>query len=122
MQPKRIAELAWQAADDKQAVSPVILDISKLTTIAHYFVIAHGNSDRHVRAIAENMRDELEKRKVTTWHAEGFSDGRWIVLDYGGVIAHVFYRDLREFYGLERLWGTAPRVDTKRLATAPRRI
>ena len=110
MQPKRIAELAWQAADDKQAVAPVILDISKLTSMAHYFVITHGNSDRHVRAIAENIKDELGKRKVPVWHAEGLSEGRWALLDFGDVIAHVFYRDLREFYGLERLWGKAPQV------------
>ena len=110
MQPKRIAELAWKAADDKQAVDPAILDISRLTTIAHYFVIAHGNSDRHVRAIAQNIQEVLEKEKVPLWHREGLSEGRWVLLDYGAVIVHTFYRDLREFYGLERLWGNAHRV------------
>ena len=110
MQPKRIAQLAWKAADDKQAVDPVILDISRLTTIAHYFVIAHGNSDRHVRAIAQGVQEALEQEKVPFWHMEGLSEGRWILLDYGSVMTHVFYRDLREFYGLERLWGNALRV------------
>ncbi len=110
MQPKRIAKLAWKAADAKQAVSPVILDISKLSSIAHYFVIMHGNSDRHVRAIAENVQEELDKRKVGLWHREGMQDGRWVLLDYGDVIVHVFYRDLRDFYGLERLWGEAPQI------------
>ena len=110
MQPKRIAELAWKAADDKQAVDPVILDISRLTTIAHYFVIAQGNSDRHVRAIAQNIQEVLEKEKTPLWHMEGLSEGRWVLLDYGSIMAHIFYRDLREFYGLERLWGNAPRV------------
>lgn len=110
MQPKRIALLAWSAADAKQAVDPIILDISKLTSVAHYFLVAHGNSDRHVRAIAENIQEELKKRKVPLWHAEGISEGRWALLDYGSMIVHLFYRDLREFYGLERLWGDAPRI------------
>ena len=110
MQPKRIAELAWKAADDKQAVDPVLLDISRLTTFAHYFLIAHGNSDRHVRAIAQNIREVLDQGKITPWHQEGMTEGRWVLLDYGALIVHLFYRDLREFYGLERLWGTARRV------------
>ena len=110
MQPKRIATLAWKAADAKQAADPLVLDISKLTTVAHYFLITHGNSDRHVRAIAQNISDELDQNKIHLWHCEGMSEGRWVVLDYGSVIAHVFYRDLREFYGLERLWGNAVQV------------
>lgn len=110
MQPKRIALLAWSAADAKQAVDPVILDISRLTSVAHYFLITHGNSDRHVRAIAENIQEELDKGKIPLWHMEGIREGRWALLDYGSMIVHVFYRDLREFYGLERLWGDAPRV------------
>ena len=110
MQPKRIAELAWKAADDKQAVDPVLLDISRLTTIAHYFLIAHGNSDRHVRAIAQNIQDVLDQEKARLWHKEGMSEGRWILLDFGTLIIHLFHRDVRAFYGLERLWGNARRV------------
>ena len=110
MQPKRIALLAREAADAKQAVDPVILDISRLTAVAHYFLITHGNSDRHVRAIAENIQEELAKKKIPSWHREGISEGRWVLLDYGALIVHVFHRELREFYGLERLWGSAPQV------------
>ena len=110
MQPKRIAELAWKAADAKQAVDPVLLDISRLTAIAHYFLVTHGNSDRHVRAIAQNIQEVLEKEGVPLWHMEGMNGGRWVLLDYGALIIHVFYRDLREFYGIERLWGNARRI------------
>ncbi len=110
MQPKRIAELAWKAADDKQAVDPVLLDISRLTVIAHYFLIAHGNSDRHVRAIAQNIQDSLDQEKVRLWHKEGVAEGRWILLDFGTLIIHLFHRDVRAFYGLERLWGNARKV------------
>ncbi len=110
MQPRRIAQLAWKVADAKQAVDPVILDISKLTTVAHYSLISHGNSDRHVRAIAQGIIDEMEKENVRVGHLEGMREGRWVLLDFGSVIVHVFYRDLREFYGLERLWGNAAQV------------
>ena len=110
MQPKRIAQLAWQAADAKQAVDPVVLDISRLTTLTHYFLVAHGNSDRHVRAIAQNIQEELDRAKVKLWHTEGISEGRWVLQDFGSLIVHVFYRELREFYGLERLWGSARRL------------
>lgn len=110
MQPKRIALLARQAALDKKAEEPVILDISRLTTIAHYFLILHGNSDRHVKALARHIMETLEARKVPLWHVEGMETGTWVLLDFGTVIVHVFYRPTREFYGLERLWGEAPRV------------
>ena len=102
--------MAWEACDAKQAHEPIVLDISRLTSIAHYFLITHGNSDRHVRAIAQGICDELEKEKVPLWHVEGMNEGKWILLDYGSLIVHVFYRDLRKFYGLERLWGNAPQV------------
>ena len=103
--------LAREAADAKQAVDLVVLDISRLTDFAHYFLIAHGNSDRHVRAIAQNIQEELEKKGISLWHIEGVREGRWVLLDYGSVVVHLFYKDLREFYGLERLWGGAPRLE-----------
>ena len=108
MQPKRIALLAREAADAKKAEDPVVLDIAKLTSVAHYFLIAHGNSDRHVKAIAHNIMETLKQEKVPLWHAEGMESGRWVLLDYGSVITHIFYRETRDFYALERLWGEAP--------------
>jgi len=110
LQPKRIALLAREAADAKKAENPVVLDISKLTSVSHYFVITHGNSDRHVRAIAQNIVDTLEEHDISVWHLEGMDNGRWVLLDYGAVIIHVFYRETRDFYGLERLWGEAPEL------------
>ena len=102
--------MAREAAEAKQAVDPVVLDISRFTSFTHHFLVAHGNSDRHVRAIAQNIQEELEKNKVKLWHLEGMTEGRWVLLDFGSLIAHIFYRDLREFYGLERLWGSAPKI------------
>ena len=110
MQPKKIALLARELALDKKAESPVVLDLSKLTSVAHYFVILHGNSDRHVRAIAHHLIESLKEKKVKLWHREGMESGQWVLLDFGDVIAHIFYGPVREFYSLERLWGDAPRL------------
>lgn len=110
MQPKKIALLAREAADSKKAEDPVILDIAKLTSVARFFVIMHGNSDRHVRAIADHIIESLENKKVRFLHEEGRDAGLWVLLDYGSVICHIFYRDTRDFYALERLWGEARRL------------
>ena len=110
MQPKKIAELIRLLAEDKKAEDIIVLDISKLSSVAHYFLITHGNSDRHVRAIAENIMDEMKKKKMPVLHAEGLADGKWVLLDFGSVMAHIFYRETREFYALERLWGEAKQI------------
>jgi ribosome-associated protein len=110
LQPKKIALLAREAAEDKKAEDPLVLDVAKLTSLAHYFIIAHGNSDRHVKAIAQGIIDALDAKDVKLWHREGMEKGHWILLDFGSVIVHVFYKEIREFYGLERLWGDAPRL------------
>ena len=110
MQPKRIALLARQAAEDKQAVDPIILDVAKLTSAANYFFIAHGNSDRQVRAIAEHIVETLKKKAEWPWHVEGLASGEWVLVDYGTVLVHVFYRETRSFYSLETLWGDSARV------------
>ncbi len=110
MHPKKIALLAREIALDKKAEDPVILDLANLTSVAHYFLVMHGNSERHVRAIAEHIRETLKAKKIPIWHLEGMDTGRWVLLDYGLVIVHIFYREIRDFYGLERLWGEAKRL------------
>lgn len=110
MQPKKIAQLIRELALDKKAESPVILDLSKLTSVAHYFVILHGNSDRHVRALGNYIVDSLKDKKIKVWHIEGMDTGQWVLLDFGDVIVHIFYGPVREFYSLERLWGDAARI------------
>ncbi len=110
MQAKRVAQLAKELALDKKAEEPVVMDVRELTSVAQYFLVTHGNSDRHVRAIANHLADELEKKKVKLWHLEGMEDGRWVLLDFGDVLVHVFYKETREFYSLERLWGEAKRI------------
>jgi ribosome-associated protein len=110
LQPRKLATTIRELALDKKAEDPVILDIAKFTSLAHYFVVTHGNSDRHVRAIAQHIADGMDAKKVTLWHQEGKESGQWVLLDFGAVIVHVFYKDLREFYNLERLWGDAEQI------------
>lgn len=110
MQPKKIALLAREAAEDKKAEDIIVIDVAKVSSIAHYFLIMHGNSDRQVKAIAQNMMDTLKSKKVQTWHVEGLDNGQWVLIDFGPVIAHIFLKDVRDFYNLERLWGDAPRI------------
>jgi ribosome-associated protein len=100
---KRIVELA----SDKLAENTVLLDVRALTTIADYFVICSGGSDRQVRAISRQIQESLGDAGVTPLHGEGEADSNWILLDYGSVIVHVFTPEERDYYKLERLWGQA---------------
>lgn len=110
MQPRKLATLARGACEEKQGGNVIVLDLRRLNTIASYFVISSGNSDRHVRAIADNVTFRLEEQKIKGRHVEGKDDARWILLDYVDVIVHVFHHETRNFYNLERLWGHAPRL------------
>ncbi len=97
-------------ASDKLAEDLVLLDIRALTTIADYFVICSGGSDRQVRAIAGNIQDTLALEGAKALHEEGESDARWLLLDYGSVIVHIFTPEERDYYRLDRLWADAPAV------------
>ena len=109
--PQAVVNIAVQAAEDKKAIEPKVLDIRELSVIADYFIICSGRSAPQVQAIAENVREQLEKEDVQVSHQEGFREGTWVLLDYGDVIVHVFQEAEREFYKLERLWGDAPVVN-----------
>ncbi|WCK53517.1 ribosome silencing factor [Aneurinibacillus sp. Ricciae_BoGa-3] len=102
-----IAKLAAHAAEDKKAHNVVLLDIQGLSIIADYFVICHGNSETQVQAIVDSIKDEVEKEGVTIRGREGYDEARWVLIDLGDVVVHVFHRDEREFYNIERLWKDA---------------
>ena len=99
-----------RAALDKKAVDLVVLDVTGLTSIADYLVICTGRSDRQVQAIAQAIDEELRKDGTRPIAIEGMTRGQWVLMDYTDVIVHVFYKPVREFYDLERLWEHAPRV------------
>ena len=101
----RVADLAL----DRKAEDVVALDLRGISTATDYFVLATGNSDIQVRAIAEHVIDELKVRGARPTHVEGLEGGRWVLIDYIDVVVHVFHPQARVFYQLEDLWGDAPR-------------
>ncbi len=96
--------------DNKKAMDIKSLEITDLTVVADYFVIATGTSGTHIRALADEVEDTLTKMGVEPNHIEGKTTG-WILLDYGTVIVHLFTADQRELYSLEDLWGDAKQTD-----------
>ena len=98
------------AASEAKAEEVVILDLRKVSFSFDFFVLLSGSSDRRVQTIAEHIEENLTAKGVRPWHEEGRRQGGWVLLDYGNVVGHVFDPQVREFYGLERLWADAPRV------------
>ncbi len=111
--PADAAELAHrivEIASDKKGNDIVLLRTAELTTMADFFVIMSGRSDRQVQALAGAIVDELRKEGIRPLGTEGRQSARWVLLDYGAVIVHVFAPEERDFYGLERLWSAATQV------------
>lgn len=102
-------KLAVAAALDKKAFDMRVLSVGELTSIADFFVLASASNERQTQAIADSVQERLrEEMRVKPLLVEGTSPGRWILLDFGDFIFHIFTEDTRRFYGLERLWGDAP--------------
>jgi ribosome-associated protein len=104
-------ERAVRAAEDKKAVDLTVLDLRKAAGFTDYFVIASGTNPRQVRAIADSVMEMLSADGVKPAHVEGYDRAEWILLDFFDFIVHVFAPETRMFYGLERLWGSAERVE-----------
>lgn len=107
-----LMNLAVQAADDKKAMNIVALDLKGISLIADYFVICHGNSDTQVQAIATEIRKRAHEVGALIRGIEGLDSARWVLMDLGDVVVHVFHRDEREYYNIERLWSDAKVVET----------
>ncbi|MGA8944286.1 MAG: ribosome silencing factor [Thermoactinomyces sp.] len=113
MKVVEIAQLAATAAEEKKAQDVVILDIRGLSVFADYFVICHGNSQTQVQAIVTAIKDKVAESNIDLKGIEGYRDARWVLIDLGDVVVHVFHKDEREFYGLERLWGDARQINVQ---------
>ena len=107
---RQLAKFCRTIALDKKAADPVILDVRKISSVADYFLICSGNSEPHLKAIADEIARRLRDAGVRAKHHAGYPRSRWVVMDYGDVMIHVFHPELRERYGLEILWGDAKRV------------
>ena len=101
---KEIAIDIANILNDKKAVDVIVLDISHLTVITDYFIIASGRSELQVRALYDEVEEKMEEKGLAPSRKEGYQEGRWVVLDYGDVVVHIFHQEERDFYGLERLW------------------
>jgi ribosome-associated protein len=108
MNERQLLETAVKAADDKRAEDIVVLNMKGISLVADYFIICHGNSDKQVQAIANEMKDKVQELGFDIKRIEGYDQAKWILVDLGDVVAHIFHRDERGYYNLERLWGDAP--------------
>jgi ribosome-associated protein len=105
------AALIVEAAQERKAERVVGLDVREMSSFADTFILATGTSDRHLRSIADSIRETLTKNGERPLGIEGYDEGRWILIDYGDVIIHLFLREIREHYDLERLWSDAAVIE-----------
>ena len=105
--PLQLARLLRAAAVDKKAWDCVVLDVREKTSLADYFVVCEGETDRQVRAIADGMVEAAKAKELRPLGVDGYEDATWILLDFDSVLAHVFLPGERSYYDLESLWGRA---------------
>ena len=105
--PLQLARLLKKAAVDKKAWDCVVIDVRAKTSLADYFVVCEGETDRQVRAIADAMVDAAKQKEMRPLGVDGYDDAGWVLLDFDSVLAHVFLPGERSYYDIESLWGTA---------------
>jgi ribosome-associated protein len=104
MEAEQLKQVVIDALEDLKAVNPVIVDVTELTDVMDYLVIASGTSNRHVKSLADNVCMEAKKRGARPLGVEGEDAGEWVLVDFGDVVVHVMLPATRDFYDLERLW------------------
>lgn len=114
-QSKEMARIAWNALSDKKGEDIKIIDITGISVLADYFIIANGNSDSQVNALVDNVEEELHKAGYPLKQREGQASGSWVLLDFGDIIVHVFDRENRLFYDLERIWKDGKDISVEEL-------
>lgn len=107
--PEKLSEMIVKGMQEKKAADIVVMDLRKVkNAVADFFVVCSGSSDKQLDAIADSIDEQVSKSlKENPWHIEGKNNKEWMLLDYIDVVAHVFRKDRREFYALEKLWGDA---------------
>ncbi|QQS37059.1 MAG: ribosome silencing factor [Ignavibacteriales bacterium] len=107
MNSKQLSEKISELIFSKKGYDVKLLDLNNLTTMADYFLICSADSDTQVKAISDEIEKSLRDDGIKCWHREGYKALNWVLLDYVDVVVHVFKKDSREFYNLEKLWGDA---------------
>ncbi len=105
---KEIAHKIAAAASDKKAKDILLLNMENISPVTDYFIIASAGNNILVKSIADNIEDKLAEAGLFAAHKEGYAEGRWILMDYGNCVVHIFIEEEREFYNLEQLWADAP--------------
>lgn len=111
LNPEELLQLTVGAAESIKAHDLVALDLRGISLVADYFVICHGNSDTQVQSIAAEVRKRAHDANVNIRGIEGVNAARWVLMDLGDVVVHIFHRDEREYYNIERLWSDAKVVE-----------
>lgn len=111
--------IAVRAADDKGATGPVALQVGEKFGLADVFLVLSGTVERNVQSISDAIEDALNEAGVRTVRREGRESGRWVLIDFGGLIVHVFHQEERDFYQLEKLWQDCPVIDVEGLIETP---
>ena len=115
-QALEMARVAYQALDEKKGEDLRVIDISGISVIGDYFVITNGTSDSQVRALVDNVEEKMHKAGYELKEQEGNNSGTWVLLDYGDIIIHIFDRENRPFYNLERIWSDGKDVEMNELS------
>lgn len=115
LNPLALLKIAMRVAEDSKAYDITVLDISKISIIADYFLICTGRSSIHVKGIAREIVEKIEQQTGFHPRLEGLREGRWVLLDCGDLIIHIFVEEERQFYNLERLWGDAGELNFAQL-------
>jgi ribosome-associated protein len=113
-------KIAVNAADAKKASDLVALDISGIATFADFFLICTGDSSRQMQAIADEVEQRLKANGIRPSHVEGYQNAEWILMDYIDLVIHIFSKNARVYYDLERLWRDGKRLDASNLLEAPK--
>ena len=114
-EPKRMAGLAYRALEEKKAEDIRVIGIGNVSVLADYFVIANGNSPLQVEAMVDSVQEELAKEGFEPKRVEGVHSSWWVLMDYGDIVVHIFSKEDRLFYDLERIWRDGVFVDVKEL-------
>ena len=114
-QAKEMARIAYDALSDKKGEDIKMIDIAGVSVLADYFLIANGNSDSQVNALVDNVEEQLHKAGYPLKQREGQASGKWVLLDFGDIIVHVFDKENRLFYDLERIWKDGKNVEIDEL-------
>jgi ribosome-associated protein len=108
-------KIAASAADDKKAYDIVALDISKIASFADYFLLCTGDSSRQIQAIADEVDQRLKASGIRPSHVEGYQNAEWVLMDYIDLVIHIFSKNARAYYDLERLWRDGKKLDPSTL-------